>query len=100
MGNPFSLATDFPHLNDITITLGKDLLSPIPRMLGWTDFELFAKHIYKHDRIQVVGLNDPALLEYLYSAVERADDDLNRKGVQTKVAEYKSCIGRKNAIIW
>ena len=101
MGSRFSLATDFPHLKGITVTLGKGLAVANAQDVRM-NFELFAKHIYKLDWLQVIGLNDPTLLKYLYSVIERGDDDdgRGRKSVQTKITEYKECIGWKNAIIW
>lgn len=99
MGQPFSLATDFPHLEGITITLGRGLAIASAQEVR-TNFKLFAKHIYRLDWLQVIGLNDPTLVKYLYSFVERVDEGRGRKGVQTKITEYKECIGWKNAIIW
>ncbi|KAF6227740.1 hypothetical protein HO173_012070 [Letharia columbiana] len=99
MGNPFSLATDFPHLKGITITLGRGLAVASSQDVR-TNFELFAKHVYRLNWLQVIGLNDPTLLKYLYSVVERADEDHGRKGMQTEITEYEECIGWKNAIIW
>lgn len=99
MGNPFSLATDFPHVKGITITLGRGLAVASAQDVR-KNFELFAMHMYRLDWLQVIGLNDPTLLKYLYSVVERADQGHCRKGVQTKITEYKECIGWKNAIIW
>lgn len=99
MGNPFSLATDFPHLKGITITLGKGLAVASSQDVR-AHFELFAKHMYRLDWLQIIGLNDPTLLKYLYSIVESANRDHDRKGVQTEITEYNECIGWKNAIIW
>ena len=65
-----------------------------------TNFELFVKYTYRLEWLQVIGLNDPTLLKYLYSVVENPDEGYCRKGVQTKITEYKEWIGWKNAIIW
>ena len=99
MGDPFSLASDFPRLKGITITLGKGLAVANAQDVR-TSFELFAKHTYRLDWIQVIGLNEPTLVKYLYSVVENVDEDHIRKGVQTKIHEYAECIGWMNAIIW
>ena len=99
MGEPFSLATDFPRLRGITITLGSGLGVANPQDVR-KNFELFAKHIYRLDWLQVIGLNDATLVKYLYSFVERAEEGQCHKVVQTKISEYEECIGWKNAIIW
>lgn len=99
MGNRFSLATDFPHLKGITITLGRGLAVASSQDVR-INFELFAKHVYRLDWLQVIGLNDPTLLKYLYSVVERADEGHRCKSMQMKITEYEECIGWKNAIIW
>ena len=99
VGQPFSLAKDFPHLKAITITLGQGLAVASSQDVR-VSFELFAKHIYRLDRVQVIGLNDLTVLEYLYPVVERADDGHGRKSVQMDITEYKECIGWKNVIIW
>ena len=99
VGNLFSLATDFPHVKGITITLGRGLAVASAQDVR-KNFELFAINICRLDWLQVIGLNDPSLLEYLFSVVERADQGHCRQGVQTKITEYKECIGWKNAIIW
>ena len=99
MGNPFSLANDFPHLKGFTITLGRGLAVANSHDVR-TNFEMFAKHIYKLDWLQVIGLNDPTQLKYLYSIVQKTHEDHGHKGVQVKTTEYKECIGWENAIIW
>ena len=98
-GERFSLTSDFPHLKGITITLGNQLAVANSKIVR-TNFELFAKQIYGLDWLEVIGLNDPPLIKYLYSVVEKADGGRGRKGVQTKITDYKECIGWKNAIIW
>ena len=99
MRNPFSLATDFPHLKGITITLGRGLVVANSQDLR-TSFELFAKHMYRLDWLQVIGVNCSTLLPYLYSIVERADEGHGRKSIQVEITEYKECVGWKNAIMW
>ena len=99
MGNRFNLAADFPRLKGITITLGRGLRVACSQDVR-ANFELFAKHIYRLDWLQVIGLNDLTILKYLYSAVERTDEGHGRKCMQTQTTEYKEYIGWKNAVIW
>ena len=67
-----------------------------------TNFELLARHIRRLQWLQVIGLNDEELLGVLEPVVRNAIDSPtnSRKGLRTKISEYRLFTGWRNATLW
>ena len=98
----YCLASDFPNLHHMTVTLGRGL--EIEKLSNLQEMLSPFKNYLRVRAFEIVGVNDRRLLPDLGAIVRPQNQTFGQRhgtmDIQTSVSEYKEMPGWVNAIMW
>ena len=97
--NESGLAAEFSNLKGITISFDRDLAIAAVGTVR-KHLELFAKHMYGLQWVQVIGVNDASAVDVLQTKLKNHGKPNNGGSVQKKTSKYGSFVGWENVSLW
>lgn len=96
----FKFKDNYPHLKRLTISMGDGFLTASTESLR-AACQLIGQKIKHLDSVQIIGLNDVAMIELFKSMVKKpTNSQRDRRSVQTTITEVQTRVGWKNVTLW